>query len=327
MTFIAHNLTVSNIIARAATLNGEQAVARGDDPDRVLQYYSALNEFLQAVGRTRPWWWLRREVWMATKSGTRAYNLRLQARASVVFSGGIALNDRVTVDGVAYTFTAATTTAAASAAALEDLVNSDADRQCQAYADGATCWLYWAGDDGLAKVVTDSVDAGSKMTTSSFAYYLEDFSTLLFAPRLRDQGALTRVFPNQALQRWNRGDGLPRCYALHGGLSTLQVYSAQLGNPDDVYLLELAYQARPSAILPDGRGDLDFPEEFHDLLPHAIKLTLKAGSWDESAAYGDEWMRRRLGELERAQVDRSPLGDGTRTGNEPTGFECYPRTI
>jgi hypothetical protein len=329
MTFIPHTYSAAEIVRAAATLAGRESDAR--DPEASLAYYRALNEFLQSVARSRPRWWLHRQAeWFATRSGQQRYRLRRAASATVAFSGGIALGDTVTIDGTAYAFTADTATASAAAAAFVALVNGTTDRPCAARQAGATVYLYWAGDDGDGKVVTDTVDAGSKIACTSFALHMQDFSRLLSPPQVSGYGAMRRSLPQDRYEVANETDGVPRGYCLDGALDGIHLYSSTYGAPDDVYLVRLGYLARPQAVLPDGQGSIDFPEEFHDILPHAVHLLVKAGKWDDAALAGDSWMQRRLAELERFGPDVTALPDmaGGYSSSEPADvFEVQGRII
>lgn len=316
MAFLSYSYTASQVIQRAGALNSEPGVEDLSDTRRVALYYAALNEFLQSHGRSREWSWLRRRGAFATVANQYAYSLRLQARGSVAFSGVAAEADLVTISGRGYEFTSGTpavgdvaveigTTAAECAANLADAINGDATRGCQADDDNTTCYLYWSGDDGDGETVVDTTDSGSVMTATNFSLSMPDFSSLLGRPSTDNTLQLEPFDPADELAINITGTGYPRGYAMSGGMATMQLYSASLGPPDDIYLVRLQYQARPSAVLPDGSGDLTFPEEFQDVLPHATLVLLKAGKYEESALYGDQWLSRRLAELERWQVDRT----------------------
>ncbi len=316
MAFIAHSFTVSQIIRRAATLAGEPGVLLQQDSERLVEYYDALNEFLQSFSRSRTWWWLAREDWFATKANQSLYPLRSQARASIAFGGAFASGELITISARTYGFegspdvelaSTAGDSVAAAAAALVAAVNADDSAECYARLDEATTglvYLYWLGNNGDGETVTAT---GVTATCTAFAYHLLDFSQLLAQPVWVDNRPLEPMDP-QVLH-----EGLPAPlaadpygYAMTQGRATLRIYSYSGGPPDAAYLIKLRYQARPSAVLPDGTGDLDFPEEFQDLLPHAIVLLLKAGHYDEASIFGDSWMQRRLAELESYQVDHAP---------------------
>lgn len=316
MAFVAHSLTVPDIIRRAAALQRDTAVLQQQDAPRILDYYDALNEFLQSFARSRPWWWLMREAGLATRANVAAYRLRLQSRASVELAAAFASGESVTISGREYGYETGdvelsltgSETVAQAAAALVAGINGDEDAECLAAVDEhntALVYLYWLGEDGNGETVTATVSA----TTSDFALHLQDFSRV-HALNWQDNWPLQRLDPEVGFRHLVRPlASQPRYYCLDGGLDQLRVLSDAGGAPDAAYYLRMRYQARPSAVLPDGRGDLDFPEEFHDLLPHAIVLLMKAGIYDEAAIWGDEWMQRRLAELESYQIDLGPEPD------------------
>lgn len=321
MAFVAHTMTVEQIIRRAARLNADEAALQQRDAMALLDYYEALNEFLQSFCRTRSWWWLHRRSFVATKAAQSDYPLRSQARGAVTFTGVPASGDTITIVARTYTFTtggdvtiSTPTTAALAATNLAAAINGDASRACWAQAVGTVCYLYWAGDDGVGQTLTDSTDAGDIIAYTAFANHLTDFGSL--TGLLWFGGSrLYRVYPEAVeAERLNPSDGAPVGYAMTGGLATLRIYGSGSGAPGDIYPLAITYQARPSAVLPDGTGQLDWPDEFMDVLPHAIKLLLKAGNWDEAATYGDQWFVRRLAELESFQVDRTAHSDGGNLG-------------
>jgi len=332
MSFVSHEYTARQIIERAAMLAGDPLTADGRDPETETRYYAALNEFLQSVARSRVRYWLvRQAAWFATVSGQQSYRLRQQARGSVTFSGGTTAGDTVTVGSEAYALAAATTTAAAAATALAAAINADADRPAAARASGAVCYVHWAGTDGVGQTLEATVDAGGVMSVSAFAYHLEDFSRLLSPPQIENYAALRRCWPQDRYGLAVETAGIPRGFAVDSATDGLVLYSSTYGPPDDIYLLRFGYVARPSAVLPDGRGSIDFPEEFHDILPHAVLLLVKAGRWDESVVFGDSWMARRLAELDSYGPDLTGLpetGSAAPWTSEPGGsFEVIPPLI
>jgi hypothetical protein len=338
-SFVAASMTVRDIIRRAAMLSGDGGVLAETDTEGLLAYYAALNEFLQSHARTKAWWWLRRDNYFAAIPDAYDYDLRDQAVASVTFSGAPVDGDQVTISARAYEFdsnssisgdvtvTIASTgwTASAAATAMADAINGDASRTVAARALGSTCYVY-QGDGWDSAAIDAPVDDGTVMTVAGFALAMADFSRALDGFQIPGWSRMRRVFPSDYVEVITRTSGRPVAYAMTGGLAKVRLFSNTYGPPDDIYPVQVHYLARPSALLPDGRGTLGFPEEFHDVLPHAINVVRKAGRWDESAAYGDEWLRRRLGELEAFNPDLSDFPDAAiRYGNEPAGmFEVEP---
>lgn len=297
--------TVASVIAEAARLRGERNVVEGKDPQRLNDYYSAFNRAMQAVGGARTWWFLNRESAFATKDGQRTYAMRSQASSTITITAAPTAAQAVTVDGTAYAFTS-TGAASASAAISQiiDLINAGT----QAYAiqtSSTTVEMYWSGDDGNSKVVTDNATG---VTTENFTKSMPDFSKLMGLRRPGLTRMLVRANPMDAFQagRVLDSDGEPFAYAATEGEATLRIYSAQAGAPDDVYPIQVRYQAMPSAVLPNGQGRLDFPTQFHDLFPRMIQLILGMDVYDESAALGDQIVQRRLAEIESFTPDETP---------------------
>ena len=314
MPFLSHTLTTAEIIRRAATLAADTSVLQQRDGGRILEYYDALNEFLQSFARTRPWWWLSRESGFATEPDVSTYRLRLLSRASVVLAENFDSGDSITISGRTYGYDTGdveldldgTETVAAAAATLAAAINADTSAECFAAVDDddlTKIWLFWLGEDGDGEAVSAS---GISATVTAFAYHMPDFSRICGANWHLNE-PLRRLDPELGFSNILRPlASLPAYYCLDGAVDRMRIVSHSGGPPDAAYHIRIRYQARPSALLPDGRGDLDFPEEFHDLLPHAIVLLMKAGHYDDSAIWGDEWMQRRLAELESHQIDLSP---------------------
>ncbi len=319
MAYKPYGLTsAAEIIRRAAIDNDEGLVADGRAPARLLRYYDVLNDFLQSMARGRSWWFLQRECSFATKSGLKTYNMRLQASSTITFAGIPLSTETLVVDGVTYTLTA---TAASVADAMDDvceLVNAGT----KAYAlvtSATTVEMYWSGNDGDAKVVSDTM---TSVTTENFSLSMEDFSALTSRPLWHNFARLVKVDPNMMREgSILPNNGQPIGYALTQGEDVIRIYGSGYGAPDDIYPIDIAYQALPSAVLPNGVGQIDLPLQFRGILPRAIKLMLNMDSYDESAVLGDQIVQRWLGDLEAFQADRT-LDE---TDTSPDAGDIYMR--
>lgn len=310
MAYVPYGLTTADeIIKAAARQMNDRAVETGQcDPRRLQMYYDALNDFIQSVGMSRHWLWLMRESAFATEDGTASYDMRLAASATVTITGAPTAAQAVTVDGTAYAFTSASTTAALAIAELISLIN--AGTQCYALqTSSSTVELYWSGDDGYAKTVTENV---SNLTVdATFSYSMEDFGRLVSA-RTYSRRPLSRVNPIEVHERaYNSSDGEPVGYAMTGGHSTMRLYSGTRGNPDDIYLVQVRYQSLMSAVLPDGRGQIDIPLQYRGILPRAIKMVMNMDAYDQEAVFGDQYVQKWLRELESYDPDSSDINVDT----------------
>lgn len=316
MAWVSPENTADGIIREAAMMRGDNDVAQGRNPDLRLKYFTALNKFMQSLGLSKHWPWLTSESALATKAWQKNYALRSQASMTLTFSGAPTAGQALTVDGTAYTFTS--TGAASQADGIAEIISLlNAGTQCFAVQTSATTVeAYWAGDDGIDKVVSDNV---TNMTSENFSGSMLNFSRLLSA-RLYQRYTLARENGTEAfLAGYNEQNGVPASYAIVGGVApAMRVYASTCGAPDGMYLIQVRYQRMPSAILPDGRGDIDLPVEFHDILPAAIKAILALDSYDEEAVMGDQYIQRRLAELERFDPDSSSIETERRAYDLPT---------
>ena len=337
MAWISPVLTTADVIRQAATILREADVAQGKNPTRRLQYFDALNTFLQTLGRMRPWWWLARHERMVTKNTQETYAIRSQAKATVTISGDVADGDEITIDAAdsnrIYEFDTDGSVTAGSVQvdvsggvtnteaidALVAAINGDDDAVCYAFETATTeATLYWAGDDGLGKIVEDTTDTNDVVACAIFALNMADFS-ILTGLRWRDRGTPIRQNPLGLFTRTVQPtNGSPGGYALHRGLDKLQIYSTGGGAPDAMYLLELSYQAMPSAVMPDGQGQIDLPIEFQDMLPRAVALVLRSDVWDEQALLGEQWLNQRIRQLEQFSVDKT--AEPSRGSNPAVGI-------
>lgn len=308
MAYVPYGLTTADeIVRRAAIDNSEGLIARGQDPARLLVYYEALNDFIQSMCRSRDWWFLQRECSFATKSGQKTYDMRLQASSTITFSTSAFLTatQTLTVDSVVYTATATTTTTSGAIDAVIALVNAGTKAYAIKTSD-TTAEMYWSGNNGDTKVVATTMTG---VTVENFSLSMEDFSSLTSRPKYHDTAILAKVNPDEMRESTTlETNGQPLAYALTGAEATIRIYGAGYGAPDGVYLIDVAYQALPSAVLPDARGQIDIPLQFRGILPRAVKLIVNMDRYDESAVLGDQIVQRWLADLEAFQVDRTPEG-------------------
>lgn len=319
MAYVSNIDTVPNIIRRAARIMDERGVEQQKETGGRLQdYYDAFNTFMRSLGNTRDWLFLRHRGAFATKAEQRAYDMRLAASGTITIDGTPILESTIVLGSAegSYAFSAAGASGGVQAA-IDDLISQmNADDTVYALQTSSdTITMYWAGDSGNGKAITYTDPTLSGPTT--FSLTMPDFSKLV---SIRNYGGppLNRVNPlNMFASAITEVNGQPLGYAMTGGEATMEVYSGGYGVPDEEYLIQLMYQGMPSAVLPDGTGQIDFPVQFHDIFPRAIAMILKMDEYDESVVLGDSYIQRRLSELESWTADDTPIETFTRDYDLP----------
>jgi len=325
MSYVSAAIDASDIIRRAAVSAGNDRAVMGKDESLRLRYYDALNDFMQGLARKYNWWFLRREGCFVTANRTSDYTLRTAASATITIDGDVADEDTVTISGRVYEFdtdgsytdgrvqvdVSASLEYDDALTALRDAINGDDSRECMAARTGLTTLeVYWSGNSGYGEALSAS---GSNIAVdATFGYSMPDFSKLTCRPTWCEWFALRRIDPNQQVESSTlKTTGDPQGYAMTGE-ATLRIYSSDGGEPDGPYLVQISYQGMPSAVLPDGRGQIDYPDEFTDILVLGTAVAFKAGGWDEAAVFGNSILQTKIDEMLEFQPDETPLPEGER---------------
>lgn len=319
MAFVSPSYSVADIIRRAAAMNKEPTLNLKLHPERLQQYYDALNDVLMSFARRREWWWMNKENVFVTKADQATYTLRTQTSATVTFATGTGSDGNyITISGRTYEFDTNDSITAGRvqvdisggadadecATAFVAAVNADTSAECYAVATTDTVVeLYWIGNDGYGEAITAS---GTYITVdSTFTYTMPDFLALK-SIRHHETSTLQRVSPDVVhANTLVASDGVPAAYAIDEAEATIRIYSHGMGRADDTYRMDVRYQAMPSLVAMDGTGDFDFPVQFRDILPRMIVLTLKEDSYDEDAVFGDSRVAKRLDDMENFMADMS----------------------